>query len=100
MSSRKRLDNIQFCIEDCLARGVPGDIAECGAWRGGAAILMRGILAAHGVIDRAVWVADSFQGIPKPPANSVDEGMYNFPQVIEVERFRVDLETVEAGFDR
>jgi hypothetical protein len=35
MSSRNRLDNIQFCIEDCLKQGVPGDVAECGAWRGG-----------------------------------------------------------------
>jgi len=100
MSSRKRLDNIQFCIEDCLARGVPGDIVECGAWRGGAGILMRGVLAAHGVTDRTVWVADSFQGLPAPPADSVDEGMYNFPQVVELDRFNVDLVTVKCAFSR
>src|SRR5512138_2412915 len=24
-----RLDNIQFCVQDALARGVPGDLMEC-----------------------------------------------------------------------
>jgi hypothetical protein len=100
MCSRKRLDNTHFCIEECLAHGVAGDFIECGVWRGGATILMRRQNAAHGVTDRTIWVADSFQGIPTPPANSVDEGMYNFPQVIEIERFRVDQATVTANFAR
>ncbi|MEV7387081.1 TylF/MycF family methyltransferase [Streptomyces sp. NPDC091215] len=60
----KRLDNIQQCVEDVLANDIPGDLAETGVWRGGACILMRGILRAHDVRDRTVWVADSFQGIP------------------------------------
>ena len=60
----KRLDNIQKCVEDVLADNVPGDLVETGVWRGGACIFMRGILRAHGVRDRTVWVADSFQGIP------------------------------------
>jgi hypothetical protein len=62
----KRLDNLQFCVEDVIARGVPGDLIEAGAWRGGACIFMRGVLKAHGVKDRRVWVADSFEGLPAP----------------------------------
>src|ERR1017187_2662661 len=53
-----RLDNLQFCIEDVIARGVPGDLIETGVWRGGSVILMRAVLAAHGVLDRTVWAAD------------------------------------------
>jgi O-methyltransferase len=45
---------------------VPGDLIETGVWRGGATIFMRGILAAYGDTTRTVWVADSFQGLPKP----------------------------------
>src|SRR5437762_1174972 len=51
MIGLKRLDNLQFCIEDVLARGVPGDLMETGVWRGGASIFMRGVLKAHGVGD-------------------------------------------------
>lgn len=66
MIGMKRLDNLQFCVEDALARGVPGDLIETGVWRGGACILMRAILAAHGITNRRVFVADSFQGLPEP----------------------------------
>src|SRR5208282_3319593 len=34
MIGLKRLDNIQFCVEDVLARNVPGDLIETGVWRG------------------------------------------------------------------
>jgi hypothetical protein len=100
MCSLKRLENIQCCIEQCLANDVPGDCIECGVWRGGSVIFMRGILAAHGIEDRTVWVADSFQGLPTPPVGSVDERLHHFPQVVDLDRFRVELVTVQANFAR
>ncbi|HEV3062313.1 MAG TPA: TylF/MycF/NovP-related O-methyltransferase, partial [Vicinamibacterales bacterium] len=66
MLGRKRLDNIQFCIESVLEDGIPGDMIETGVWRGGATIFMRAVLSAYGVRDRCVWVADSFEGLPRP----------------------------------
>lgn len=66
MIGLRRLDNLQHCMETALADGIPGDLIETGVWRGGATILMRGVLKAHGVTDRRVWVADSFQGLPAP----------------------------------
>ena len=76
MIGLKRLDNLQFCIEKVLAEGIEGDFIETGVWRGGACILMRGVLAAYGVNDRRVFVADSFEGLPKPDSEKypVDKG--------------------------
>ena len=68
MVGLKRLENVQFCVEDVLARGVPGDFAETGVWRGGVCILIRAILKAHDVTNRVVWLADSFEGLPEPDA--------------------------------
>jgi hypothetical protein len=68
MVGLRRLDNLQACVEDVLRQGVPGDLIETGVWRGGAVILMRAVLKAYGVTDRAVWVADSFAGLPAPDA--------------------------------
>jgi O-methyltransferase len=48
---------------------VPGDFIETGVWRGGACILMRGILKAHGIEDRSIYVADSFAGLPPASAD-------------------------------
>ena len=58
------LNNIQTCIEDVIRNRVEGDLIETGVWRGGATIFMRAILKAHGVTDRTVWVANSFEGLP------------------------------------
>ncbi|HJQ44459.1 MAG TPA: TylF/MycF/NovP-related O-methyltransferase, partial [Jatrophihabitantaceae bacterium] len=46
MIGLKRMDNIQHCVSTVIADGVPGDLIECGVWRGGATIFMRGVLKA------------------------------------------------------
>lgn len=69
MIGRTNLDNLQSCIESVVRDGVPGDLIETGAWRGGSVIFMRGVLEALGDRDRTVWVADSFEGLPEPNAD-------------------------------
>ena len=66
MIGRKRLDNIQACVERILQDEIPGDLIEAGVWRGGATIFMRAVLRAYGDTERRVWVADSFRGLPRP----------------------------------
>ena len=66
----KRLDNLQYCIDTALHDGVEGDLIETGVWRGGSCIFMRGLLAARGIKNRKVFVADSFEGLPKPDAET------------------------------
>jgi hypothetical protein len=63
-----RLNNVHTCMESVLRDGVPGDFIETGVWRGGTTIFMRGFLKARSITDRRVWVADSFEGLPKPDA--------------------------------
>jgi hypothetical protein len=69
MITLARFDNIKNCIESILSNGVAGDFIEAGVWRGGASIFMRGVLKIHGVADRVVWAADSFEGLPEPDSN-------------------------------
>ncbi len=64
MVGMPRLDDLQRCVEDVVADGVPGDLIEAGSWRGGASMLMRASLDTLGD-DRTVYVADSFQGFPQ-----------------------------------
>ena len=70
MAGHLRLDNVRRCIASVLHDGVAGDLIETGVWRGGTSIFMRAVLAAHGVADRTVWVADSFEGLPTPAADA------------------------------
>src|SRR5439155_8565031 len=41
-----RMDNLHALLLDVIQRGVPGDVAEIGVWRGGATIFMRAVLRA------------------------------------------------------
>ncbi|BBX33064.1 MAG: macrocin O-methyltransferase [Mycolicibacterium mageritense] len=68
MIGMKRLTSLQECVETVLTDDVPGDLVECGVWRGGASILMRAVLGAYGDETRQVWLADSFAGVPPPDA--------------------------------
>jgi hypothetical protein len=97
MIGRLRMDNIQQCVERILADNIPGDLIETGVWRGGATIFMRGLLAANGVEDRTVWVADSFQGVP-PPSYPQDKGVVLDKSWLPV--LAVSLEKVKGLFDR
>ena len=93
----RRLDSLQQCVVDVLCQGVPGDLIETGVWRGGASILMRAVLHAYGITDRTVWVADSFQGLPKPdpvryPADAGDA-------LWKASALAVPLDEVKANFE-
>ncbi len=96
MLGQKRLDSLASQLETVIADGVPGDVIECGVWRGGACILMAGILSSHGVNDRRVWVADSFAGLPPPGPEDegVDISAQHHPWLA------VDVETVRGNFER
>lgn len=96
MIGMKRLDNLQAAVETAVRDEVPGDLVETGVWRGGASIFMRAVLAAYGVSDRRVFVADSFAGLPKPDeaAYPQDRGDKHYKQ-----RFlAVSRDEVEANF--
>lgn len=93
-----RLANLQACVTDVLHAMVPGDLIETGVWRGGACIFMRAILKAYGDRDRTVWVADSFQGLPKPDGRFGQDNADSHWQYSDV--LAVPLEQVKRNFER
>ena len=98
MIGLKRLDNLQQCIASVVDDDVPGDLVETGVWRGGAAIFMRGALAAYGDQTRKVWCADSFRGLPPP-----DPSRYSAARDLDWHNnsyLEVSLEQVQRNFDR
>jgi O-methyltransferase len=97
MVGLRRLDNLQQLCLDVLRRDVPGDFIETGAWRGGATIFMKALLRAYQDPKRTVWVADSFQGLPKPdPEYPADRADQHWKQEV----FAVPVSTVKANFER
>ncbi|WP_347565665.1 TylF/MycF family methyltransferase [Nocardioides sp. IC4_145] len=97
MIGMKRLANVRACVESVVADGVPGDLIETGAWRGGSCIYMRAVLKAHGDTSRTVWVADSFEGLPAPDGRfEADAGDQHHTR----DELAISVEQVQDNFRR
>ncbi len=99
MIGRKRLRHLRRMVETVLADNVPGDLIETGVWRGGACILMRGVLAAHGEARRRVFAADSFRGLPPPDPRFLEDALTTFDFHLRPE-LAVARAEVEENFAR
>ena len=91
----KRLDNLQFCVEQIIKNQIPGDLIETGVWRGGACIFMKAILRAYNIKNRKIWVADSFEGLPKTNTKNPKEEKIYFDSI---NFLKVPLEEVKNNF--
>lgn len=98
MVGQKRLDNIHQCVEAILKDNIRGDFIETGVWRGGAVMLMKAILDHHGVHDRNIWCADSFEGLPPP--NETDLNIDSNSDFSDRDFLSVSKEQVIANFNR
>lgn len=97
MIGYRRINNFRALIEKALAQGIPGDILEAGVWRGGASILARAVLAAHGQTNRDVILADSFKGLPAPDSQNPEDAD---SQLHLLKELAVSHQTVESNFAR
>jgi O-methyltransferase len=71
MASMHRIDAVRQSVEYIEANKIPGDIVECGVWRGGsmmAAALTLNRLGAK----RSLWLYDTFRGMPPPGPTDID----------------------------
>jgi O-methyltransferase len=71
MVGKRRLVNACVAVAEADRLGVAGAIVECGVWRGGCAAAMAAESERRGIA-RALWLFDSFEGLPQPAA---EDGM-------------------------
>ena len=98
MVGLKRMANLRHCISEIVRDDVAGDLIETGVWRGGACIFMKANLVAWGDTTRTVWLADSFEGLPKPSADlyPADKG----DKLHELGHIPVEPTAVRHNFER
>lgn len=93
----KRLNNIQYCMEEISKGGIKGDIIETGVWRGGASIFMKALMNVLDLNDRVLWLADSFKGLPAPDNTySEDKGDSHHT----MDELAVGLDIVKSNFSK
>jgi hypothetical protein len=66
MTSGQRVVALCDAIRYVSARGIAGDIVECGVWRGGSMLAAARTLVACDDVKRTLWLYDTFSGMTPP----------------------------------
>lgn len=70
MTSDERLNAIVEAVRYVERRRLPGDVVECGVWRGGSTMAMALELLRLGSTARTLYLFDTFEGMPAPDDES------------------------------
>jgi hypothetical protein len=65
MTSRERMYAMFQATRYVTQAGIPGDVVECGVWRGGSSMMAALALAKLGS-SRRFWLYDTYEGMPEP----------------------------------
>lgn len=94
MVSPERLFSLVLACRWVIDNDIPGDFVEAGVWRGGASILVGLWLQQHSIVDRKIWLYDTFAGMTEPEVGDVrSRDGKTFDQI------RVDHELAGLGDD-
>jgi O-methyltransferase len=68
----ERLVALFQAVRHISERNIPGDIVECGVWRGGSMMAVALALKEIGETDRELYLFDTYEEIPDPTSLDVD----------------------------
>jgi len=66
MTSPERLNALIYAVRYIARHQIPGDIVECGVWRGGSMMAIAKTLIEAGDTDRHLHLYDTFEGMTEP----------------------------------
>lgn len=72
MTSHERLYGLIEATRYIAKNRIPGDIVECGVWRGGSMMAIAASLNAMSDTRRELYLFDTFDGMSEPGSNDVD----------------------------
>lgn len=72
MTSIERMFALYCATRYVALNRVPGDIVECGVWKGGSAMLCASALLAEGERDRSLYLYDTYEGMTEPTDRDID----------------------------
>ncbi len=93
MIGLRRLDNLEYCIQQVVTNKIPGAIVEAGVWKGGACIFANACLQQLQET-RNIYVCDAFKGIFPKPTNEMDE----WTEKNDFSPLSVSLDKVQENF--
>ncbi len=72
MTSPERISALIDSVTYIVENDIPGDIVECGVWRGGSIMAVLNTLLELGDTQRTIYLYDTFQGMTPPSSRDVN----------------------------
>jgi hypothetical protein len=72
MAPMERCYALYHAVRYVVEKEIPGDIVECGVWRGGSAMLAALTLIRLNRADRNIFLYDTYEGMSQPGEKDVD----------------------------
>jgi len=66
MTSPARMASLVHAMRYVIENDIPGDITECGVWRGGSMMIIAKMLIASGDTSRSLYLYDTYEGMSEP----------------------------------
>lgn len=104
MTSPERLNAFVLATRHVVKHNIPGDIVECGVWRGGSMQACAKTLLGLGETDRDLYLFDTFEGMPPPTEEDLRRDGKSAEELLAVQgKDRpiwavATLDDVKAGF--
>jgi O-methyltransferase len=83
MTSIERVAALQNATKYVARHKIPGDIVECGVWKGGSMMTVAKTLIECGSTDRSLFLFDTFEGMPPPSNADKDLGGNDAAQIMK-----------------
>lgn len=105
MTSPERLNAFVLATRHIVRHGIPGDIVECGVWRGGSMQACARTLLSLGETGRDLYLFDTYEGMTPPTAEDLRRDGRPAQELLDSQgRDRpiwavASLEDVQAGFE-
>ncbi len=106
MTSPERGFALWTAVNSVISNNIPGAFVECGVWKGGSSMLIALTLLQRGIVDRALYLFDTFVGMTPPGPEDVDlNGEHaadlmagtRGPEIAELVKAAISLEDVIAA---
>lgn len=81
MTSVERMYSVYNAVKYVLNFNIPGDLVECGVWKGGSSMVSALTMLKMGNNNRNIYLYDTYSGMPEPTKKDVDfKGKSSFKQ--------------------
>jgi O-methyltransferase len=67
-----RLASVYHAVHYIISNEIPGDVVECGVWKGGCAMLMAKALLSLKEKQKCLWLYDTFAGMTEPGEDDIN----------------------------